>query len=167
MFRISAYVAALAVLAACGFQPIYGSRGTPGTQIAMASIEVGIIKDRHGQQLRNLLLDRINPGGTPQSPNYTLTVVLTAGKQLLALRKTQLSTRANLNFVAVFNLKGKNQYSGENFSGTSKITVSYNILSSHFATLTAEENVRTRAVRELSTDISNRIADFVGRSRVS
>ena len=74
MFRISAYVAALIFLAACGFQPMYGSRGAPGTQMQMASIEVGIIKDRQGQLLRNLLLDRINPGGTPQSPNYTLTV---------------------------------------------------------------------------------------------
>ena len=167
MFRISAYLAALAVLTACGFQPIYGSRGTPGTQIEMASIEVGIIKDRQGQQLRNFLLDRINPGGTPQSPNYTLTVVLTSGKEFLAFRKSRFSTRANLNFVAVFNLKGKNQYLGENFSGTSKITVSYNILSSHFATLTAEENARTRAVKELSDDISNRIAAFIRRSQVS
>ena len=167
MFRISAYVTALGVLAACGFQPIYGSKGTPGTQIEMASIEVGIIKDRQGQQLRNFLLDRINPGGTPQSPNYTLTVVLTSGKEFLAFRKSQFSTRANLNFVAVFNLKGKNQYLGENFSGTSKITVSYNILSSHFATLIAEENARNRAVKELSADISNRIAAFVRRSQVS
>ena len=166
MFRISAYVAVLAVLGACGFQPIYGSRGTPGTQIEMASIEVGIIKDRQGQQLRNFLLDRINPGGTPQSPNYTLTVQLTSGKELLAFRKSQISTRANLNLVAVFNLKGKNQYLGKNFSGTSKITVSYNILSSHFATLTAEKNARARAIKELSTDISNRIAAFVGRSQV-
>ena len=133
----------------------------------MASIEVGIIKDRHGQQLRNLLLDRINPGGTPQSPNYTLTVRLTSVKELLAFRKSQISTRANLNFVAVFNLKGKNQYLGKNFSGTSKITVSYNILNSHFATLAAENNARTWAVKELSTDISNRIAAFVRRSQVS
>ena len=133
----------------------------------MASIEVGVIKDRQGQQLRNFLLDRINPGGAPQSPNYTLTVRLTSQKQLLALKKSALSTRANLNFVAVFNLKGKNKYLGKNYSGTSKITVSYNILSSHFATLTAEKNVRTQAVRELSTDISNRIAAFVVRSHVS
>ena len=167
MFRISAYLAALAVLGACGFQPIYGSRGTPGTQIEMASIEVGIIKDRQGQQLRNLLLDRINPGGTPQSSNYTLTVRLTSGKELLAFKKSQISTRANLNFVAVFNLKGKNQHLGKNFSGASKITVSYNILSSQFATLIAEENARTRAVKELSADISNRIAAFVRRSQVS
>jgi LPS-assembly lipoprotein len=162
LFRISAYVAALAVLAACGFQPIYGSKGTSGTQI-----EVGIIKERQGQQLRNFLLDRINPGGPPQSPNYTLTVVLTSGKEFLAFRKSQFSTRVNLNFIAVFNLKGKNQYLGENFSGTSKITVSYNILSSHFATLAAEENASTRAVKELSADISNRIAAFVRRSQVS
>ena len=167
MFRLSAYVAALAVIGACGFQPLYGSRGNARTQIEMASIEVGIIKDRQGQQLRNFLLDRINPGGTPPSPNYTLTVVLTSAKQLLAFRKTQISTRANLNFDAVFNLKGKNQYLGKNFSGTSKITVSYNILSSHFATLAAEKNVRTQAVRELCTDISNRIAAFVVRSHVS
>ena len=160
MFRIPIYVAALAVIAACGFEPIYGSRVAPGTQVEMASIEVGIIKDRQGQQLRNFLLDRINPGGTPQSPNYTLNVQLTSHKQLLALKKSAHSTRANINFVAVFNLKGKNQHSGKNFSGTSKITVSYNILSSHFATLIAEENARSRAAKELSADISNRIAAY-------
>ncbi|MDC0189617.1 LPS assembly lipoprotein LptE [Rhodospirillales bacterium] len=167
MFRISAYVAALAVLGACGFQPIYGSRGQARTQMEMATIEVGIIKGGQGQQLRNFLLDRINPGGAPQSPNYTLTVQLTSQKQLLALKKSALSTRSNLNFLAVFNLKGKNKHLGKNFSGTSKITVSYNILSSHFATLAAEENARTRAVRELSADINNRIAAFVRRSQVS
>ena len=154
-------------MAACGFQPIYGSKGTPSAQIKMASIKVGIIKDRQGQQLRNFLLDRINPGGVPQSPNYTLTVKLTSGKELLAFRKSQISTRANLNFFAAFNLKGKNQYLGENLSGVSKITVSYNILRSHFATLTAEKNARTRAVKELSADISNRIAAFFRRSQVS
>ena len=146
---------------ACGFQPIYGSRGNPGIQSEMASIEVGIIKDRKGQLLRNFLLDRINPGGTPQFPNYTLTVKLTSQKQLLALRKTKLSTRANLKFIARFNLRGKNQNLGKDFSGESKITVSYNIVRSHFATLTAEENARSRAIKELSADISNRIAAFL------
>ena len=161
MFRISAYIAAVAVLVSCGFQPIYKKGEKPGVQIAMASIGIETIKDRQGQQLRNLLLDRINPGGAPQSPNYTLTLRLSAGKQLLALRKSKLSTRANLNFVAIFELKGKKQYLGKNYSGTSTITVSYNILGSHFATLASEKNARSRAVKELSLDISNRIAAYL------
>ena len=99
--------------------------------------------------------------GTPVSPNYTLTVTLRQTKQNLALKKNQLSTRANLTFYSLFNLTGKNENLGKTFSGSSKIIVSYNILNSQFATLVSENDAKTRAVKELSADISNQIAAFL------
>ena len=148
----------------CGFQPIYEWKGKHHPAADLANIEIAIIKDRIGQQLRNFLLDQINPMGTPASPNYTLTVALRLTKQNLALKMTQISTRANLTFDSTFDLVGKNENSGKNYSGSSQIIVSYNILNSQFATLVAENNAKTRAVKELSTDISNRIAAFLQKS---
>ena len=149
------------LLAGCGFQPIYEWKGKRHPAADLANIEITIIKDRVGQQLRNFLLDKINPMGTPISPNYTLTVVLNQKKQNLALKKNQLSTRANLSFNSQFNLIGKKENLGRSFSGSSKIIVSYNILNSQFATLVAEDNAKTRAVKEISADISNQIAAFL------
>jgi len=106
-------------------------------------------------------MDHINPSGAPVTPNYTLTVTLKVTKQNLALKKSKVSTRANLKITANFSLVGKNRNVGKRFSGTSKIVTSYNILSSDFATLIAEQDAKERAVKELSGNISNRVATFV------
>ena len=141
---------------------MYETRAKPNVKSEKASIRIGIIKDRIGQQLRNHLLDILNPLGPPNSPNYLLNVKLRIKKEDAVFKKSKLSTRAILTLFADFNLTGKRKNLGTNYSGTTKILVSYNILSSHFATFTAEQNAKTRAVKELSADISNRIALFLG-----
>ena len=145
----------------CGFQPLYGSAGNTNVGVELASVEISLIKDRIGQKLRNHLMDRINPSGAPEAPNYTLVVTLEVIKQNLAVKKSKISTRANLQITATFSLVGKNRNVGKRFSGTSKIVTSYNILSSDFATLIAEQDAKERAVKELSSNISNRVATFV------
>ena len=46
------------------------------------------------------------------------------------------------------------------FSATSRVTVSYNILDSEFASLLSEKNARERGVRELSEDMRTRLGVF-------
>jgi len=161
------YLAAAAVLTGCGFKPIYGSGGDSNIGAELSTVQVAFIKDRIGQQLRNHLLDRINPGGTPSSPNYRLSVQLSESKQELAVKKSEISTRANLTFSARFQLRGLKDRAGTSLTGVSKIVTSYNILSSDFGTLAAEQDARRRAVRELSADITNRIAAFLQNARAS
>ncbi len=167
MFRNITYLAAAVLLTGCGFKPIYGSAGETNIGAELATVEIALIKDRIGQQLRNHLLDSINPGGTPTNPNYRLVVRLTELKQELAVKKSEISTRANLSFSARFELQGLKTQLGTSFSGVSQIVTSYNILSSDFGTLAAEQDARSRAVRELSADITNRIAAFLKTVRVS
>jgi LPS-assembly lipoprotein len=73
----AALVAAAALLSmgACGFEPLYGKRAD-GTMVAdeLASVQVAVIADRSGQQLRNILLDRISRTGQPVDPRYQLAV---------------------------------------------------------------------------------------------
>ncbi len=161
MFKLISSLAALGLLTGCGFKPIYGSAGSSNISAELSSVKVTPIKDRIGQQLRNLLLDRINPIGSPRKPNYQLSVQLSESKQELAIKKSEVSTRANLTFTAKFHLQGLNQFAGRSLTGKVKIVTSYNILSSDFGTLATEQDARRRAVRELSDDITNRIASYL------
>ena len=161
MFKLIYSLAALGVLTGCGFEPIYGSAGPSNISAELSTIQVAPIKDRIGQQLRNLLLDRINPTGSPRKPKYNLTVQISESKQELAIKKTDISTRANLRFTAKFQLQGIEQFAGRMLTGEAKIVTSYNILSSNFGTLATEQNARQRAVRELSNEITNRIASYL------
>ena len=112
-------------------------------------------------QLHNHLLDSLNPFGRPQKARYQLEVTLTESKQELAVRKTALATRANLRFQATFSLRLRGTPGKAVFSGDSRIVASYNILTADYATLIAERNARERAVREISAEITNRLAAFL------
>ena len=161
MFKLLLSLLTLSLLTGCGFKPIYGSAGPSNISAELSTVQVAPIKDRIGQQLRNLLLDRINPGGAPRKPNYRLLVQLSESKQELAIKKSEVSTRANLTFVAKFHLQGLKQFAKRKVTGETKIVTSYNILSSDYGTLATEQDARRRAVRELSEDITNRIAAYL------
>jgi LPS-assembly lipoprotein len=149
------------MLAACGFEPIYGTANQQNIKSELAAVQILPIKDRIGQLLRNHLLDQINPKGRSEKPRYMLSIKLSESKQELAVQKSELATRANLNFVANFSLSPVEGVKARPLSGQVRITTSYNILSSDFGTLMTERDARRRAVRELSLDITNRIAAHV------
>jgi len=158
--KLGLAAAGLLFLTACGFQPLYGAPSPSGVRADLAAIEVGRIKDRAGQQLRNELVRRFHPDGRPRNPSYRLRVSLSMAKRELAFRKSQIATRANLRLTARFTLL--NGPDGKELTrGTSRITTSYDILSGDFATLAAEAEARRRGVRELADEITNRLAAYL------
>ena len=156
-------ICALAV-AGCGFKPLY--EGGKRSQISgqLASVRIAPIADRLGQQLRNELLDRINPFGRPGDPRYALNIKIRESRQELAVRKTELATRANLYIAADFSLSANRGATKSLFSGKSRATVSYNILAADFATMMAERDARRRAVREIGADITDKLATYFNLS---
>ena len=152
--------AGLLFLAACGFQPIYGDSAPSNVRASLAAIEVGPIKDRAGQQLRNELVRRLHPDGRPHKPSYRLQVQLGINKRELALKRSEIATRANLRMTATYTLR-KNTDGKQLIQGTTRITASYDILTSDFATLAAEADAHRRGVRELADEIANRLAAFL------
>jgi LPS-assembly lipoprotein len=149
------------VLAACGFQPLYGPTraGVPSTIEQMATIRITPLPDRIGQQMHNLLRDRLNPGGQPRDPAYELRLSLTEGRQELSIRKDETASRANLILAATFSLHeiGSGRVL---LHGLASSTNSYNILSSQFATTYGESNARSRGLREISDDIRTRLGIY-------
>ena len=145
------------LLNGCGFSPLYKSGGN-GDLTTLSTIEIAKIKDRAGQQLRNLLLARFAPRGKAARTDYRLTVTLKEAIAELAIRKDETATRANLVVTANFRLIALRDPSFKSFSGQSISTNSYNILASDFATLSAENDARKRALRSLAEQIRLRVA---------
>ncbi|MCB9948566.1 MAG: hypothetical protein H6842_12210 [Rhodospirillaceae bacterium] len=158
----SAFATALA--GACGFRPLYGE--TPaGTAAAaeLASIEVGVIADRPGQQLRSYLLERLNPGGRPVDPRYRLVVNIAESRQSFAVLADDTVSRYNLIVVASFLLLGA-ESQDVLLERSSRATASYNVLDDQYATLSSERTARERALEAISNDIRTQLALYFQRS---
>ncbi len=162
-----ALLAGIAVgLAACGFQPLYG--GADGQAVTpvghMAAIRISPLPDRIGQQMHNLLRDRLNPTGQPRKPAYVLGIRLSESREDLGIRKDETATRANLNLSAQFTLTATDSGS-RLYGGQVNSVSSFNILTSPFATGFSEADARARALRELADDIRTRLGIYFSRQQ--
>ncbi len=150
-------VAVLALATGCGFRPLYDRADRSGVTAEMARIAVGVIEDRIGQQLRNHLMERLNPRGQPHRPIYRLTVTLQESTAYKALREDQTATRANVRINVSYTLRRAGTVEVET-SGEVFAISSYNVVSSDFATEMADRNARGEATRMLAEDIVNELA---------
>lgn len=150
----------------CGFRPLYGNHATGSARTDFLQIEIATIKDREGQLLRNELVRRLYGSSARHVPAYRLVTKLSESKTSLAVQKNAFATRSNLVMTADFLLQ--EAATGQAvFTGASRVTVSFNILDSEFASLLGEKNARERGIRELSEDIRVRLGVFFDQRRGS
>ena len=111
-------------LMGCEFQPLYGTRGNAIITGEMKFIEVRPISDRMGQTLRNHLIQNFKPLNNLKNSRYVLNIQLSENKQNLAIKKSEIATRANLIIIANYQIVSKS--SGELLSqGSSQMITSY------------------------------------------
>ncbi len=161
-FRILTIAVAASLIGACGFRPLYGGGGRSEVAAELSSIRVSPIRDRLGQQVRNELLNQLNPGGQAADTRYVLTVRLRDSIQELAVEKDEVSTRANYRLNASYSLIDT-ETNERVFSDSSFVVSSYNILSADFATLVAERDAQERAAGQMAENITTRLALFLRR----
>ncbi len=153
-------------LAGCGFQPLYGRSDTQAVSPLdhMAAIRIAPLPDRVGQQMHNLLRDRLNPRGQPREPAYRLDLELSESRRELGIRKDETATRANLILSASFTLR---EFGSDRvlLQGRTSSVNSFNILTSQFATSFSESDARKRALRELSDNIRTRLGIYFSADR--
>ena len=152
----------LLALAACGFRPLYSDIGrsvetTPNERLAMTRIQP--LQGREGQQLHNLLRDRVNPAGQPHDPAYLLEVRLDSRIDELGIRKDETATRANLILRADFLLRDRGSKKIV-LRGRAQAVNSYNILEEFYATADSERNALNRGLREVADSIRLRLAVY-------
>jgi len=149
-------------LAACGFEPLYGERGSePATEEVLAYVQVPPIADRVGQLVRIELMNRMTPAN-PLKPLYVLEVGLSEGQKSLAVRRDASTTRANLILSASFSLKRADD-GAKIMGGSARSVNGYDVLTSDFATFAAETDARKRGAKDIADRIVERVSIFLSR----
>ncbi|MSP20938.1 MAG: hypothetical protein EXQ93_05345 [Alphaproteobacteria bacterium] len=158
-------VAAGIALAACGFQPLYGSRADgPHIQSELDDTFIRPVDQRVGQILRNDMLDLITPLGEPARPRYVLNVEMVESKEGLALERDATVTRFNLTLTANYDLQDARTGEGLN-AGTVRATAAYNVLRNEFSNVSAERDAEARAARVVAEEIKTRLSIYFARRR--
>lgn len=163
----------LLAVAACGFRPLY-QKGPEGEAVTedMARTRVLVVgtaepRDaRLGQQLQNMLLDRMNPAGRSAEPLYSLSSRLSLRSDRLGLLITEEATRTRLTATVDFQLRDVK--TGQVvFRGTEQSISTYNIGASEFATVTAERDAAERLVRDIGDMITLRVGMYFDGQRTA
>ena len=149
------------IITACGFHPVYGVNKYTNVSVEehLAQIQIGNIKDREGQHLRNALIDRFYRDGRPAYPLYSLSVVdLNERITELDITKDAESTRGQLQTTARIILHDQD---GEALlERTLSSTASFNVLASEFTNRVSEQATRENTLNELARQIEQQIALF-------
>jgi LPS-assembly lipoprotein len=141
-------LALLPLLAGCGFRPLYGdSRLQP----ELASIFVEPVPDSDGYELRNSLINLLGSNGRESGKVYRLRIVLTEANQGVALQNDATITRYNDTLTASYSLRDAK--GTEVAHGTQTSLSSYNVVSSPYATLSAQQDADKRAAKDIAERI--------------
>ena len=145
MFAITA--TACLFLAGCGFHPMYGNSLAP----QLSSIYVEPIPERDGYELRTSLIDFLHTDGLAEGKAYRLKVTLNETQQGIALQNDATITRYNNTLDAKYTLTDAQ---GNVLTTGSQTELSaYNVVTSPYATLAAEQDSSKRAAQDVAERI--------------
>ena len=158
--RSLAILGILSLLAGCGFKPVYGidSAGkSPAAAQQFAAIEIPIMPNRLGQQMRNLLIDSLHPSGAAGDYRYKLSVGITEAVVNLGLQQNSTSTRGQVRltvkYVLIDNNNGKVV-----LKETLRTSIGYNILINQFSSVLSQDDAETQGLQQIADDMTLHLA---------
>lgn len=151
-------------LAGCGFHPLYGSGSFSPTAVSFDAVSVAPIPGHDGLRLRNNLIDGLTGGHAVTKPRYRLEIELKSTEAGSLVQGDASITRYSVDLIATFRLI---ETAAENpvLSETSRISTTYNVPASPYASTVARDDAVARATHQLADDIRIRVASFL-ESRV-
>lgn len=160
------------LLGGCGFTPMYGNKNDLTNPFKvngleeLQAIKIGAIPNRDGQLLRNALLERLNPYGEPQSPQYRLTTDLNFTKSGIAVRRDGTFQRYKVTGTANFSLidlqTGKILYK-DTASQVSTFIVTDSTAGSAFSATVSERSEEKNLTRLIADEMTLSILSFLER----
>jgi LPS-assembly lipoprotein len=163
-------VAAVSLLTAACFQPMYATRTSmnangamvqSGPRAGLASVDVKELDTRAGQVVRNELLFQFNGGAAPTSPKeYTLRIAMRESAESAVVDpytdRPEVETLAlDAGFTLTRTATGEQVLTGNAFG-----RASYNRTRQRYATVRAQRDAEDRAAKVIAGQISGRIASY-------
>lgn len=146
----------------CDWTPLYADRATTPADAELRAIKVDPIPERVGQRLDIALRDALNPSGIPTPQRYELKTTLAVARSDLGVQSQGLATRGQLDVIATYALTdilSKKPL----LTNTVHANNSFDILANGYATVVTEDDAKTRAVAELTTEIVARLTMYMQR----
>ncbi len=156
--RLIAALFAAALMAACGFTPMYATGPSGGS--AIGPVNVGAIDGRAGHVLRTELTRIL---AVEEGPGASQQLEITLNEQIvrLALRLDESASRAELRLRATYVLTPTD--GGRPIRGALTTIAAYNIPTAAFGAATAQDDARERAAEQMAerirADLALRLAE--------
>lgn len=169
MTKTAVALFALLMLAACGFEPMYGAHAPSNAsartapEAALDKVDIAIIPDAEGVYLRNLLIDRFYQNGYPSNPAYILVVDKIQQNRLdFDITVESEATRRLLTVTTTMRLVDK-ATQGLALERAFKVVNSYDVIGSQFSTRIAEQDALEAALADIARQIELQITLFLNR----
>ena len=145
-------------LAACGFTPMYGQYGDKNVVAGLDKIEIAMVPDAAGIELRNHLIDRFYQNGYPSSPTHKLVLSPVAEQERdLDITIDSEATRKQIRLQVSMNLID-NATNASVLSRSLTAITSYNVSATQFATRISEADAREAALADLARQIETHLS---------
>ncbi|MFD2263665.1 LPS assembly lipoprotein LptE [Lacibacterium aquatile] len=148
---------AAAFLASCGpggFQPLHGDRKGQVADTSLAAIQITPIPDRTGQLLRNYLTDRFAAGSA--AARWRLDVKVVESGTSVGLQRDATTTYGRLALTADYTLT-EIQSGRQLVKDQTRSLMGYVLLEGGFPSITAQNDARERAIREVGDQLATRL----------
>ena len=153
-----------ALLAGCGFHPLYAPGGVRASDPDLAAINVLRINDRPGQILALALRENLNPTGASVPKRWNLVTGLRVTRADLGIQRNATATTSEITVYATFQVQEAS--SGRVIlSSTSSAVGDFDQVVDAYATQVAADDARDRAIREVADEMTLRLAIFVRDQR--
>ncbi|MCW3473933.1 LPS assembly lipoprotein LptE [Rhodovastum sp. RN2-1] len=137
-------------------------------EAGLAAVDVGLIPERSGQQLRQALQERLDRSGAALARRYDLTVRLAWNVELLAIEQDSSVTRVRLVGVANWTLTGRDPQRRTLTSGTSRSLDAFNIINEQYFTADLNNQmVQGRVADALAEQITLQLAAYFNKVAAS
>ena len=153
--KVLAALSALALLSACGLQPLYAGGSSGAVAQGLAGIDVPAIPDRAGWLMRNALVDRFGQNGG--AARYRLDVTLDDDLEALGLLTDDTIGRERRTLRARYQLV--DLASGTVLvDATAGSDAGIDVVSSEYATISAEQTALENLTQEVADQITARLS---------
>ncbi len=155
-----------ALLAGCGFRPLYGRRnGQPSpAQRELAAIDVALLPDRAGQLLRQALQQRFDGPGYALAKQYTLSVSFGIVGDATNIQQDSTPTRLRQIGTATWTLKRLDTANTLVTNGSARSLDGVNIIDQqYFAADLAGEAATRRIAENVADQMTLQIASYFAR----
>lgn len=157
MMRALAPVALALSLAGCGLQPMYAGGGNGLVARELGAIEVPAIEGQSGWLVRNALVDRLGAGASGAGARYRLDVRLDDRLEGLGVLSDDTIGRERRTLRARYQLV--DLASGTILvDATAGSDAGIDVVSSEYATISAEQTALENLAREVASQITTRLA---------